>query len=77
MALEAYRSQRLGESAIRMLLGFESRFEVHGFLKEHGAYMHMTMEDIERDTENALAVALKVRAEREAPTGSSLNALAG
>jgi hypothetical protein len=66
LALEGYRSKRLGESAIRRLLRFDTRMEVHGFLKEHGVYMHYTMEDIERDTETALSVALKARAEMEA-----------
>jgi hypothetical protein len=66
LALEGYRSERLSEYDVQQLLGFESRFDVHGFLKEHGAYMHITMEDIERDTETALSVALKARAEMEA-----------
>lgn len=65
LALEGYRSERLSEYDVQQLLGFESRFDVHGFLKEHGTYMHMTMEDIERDTETALSVALKARAETE------------
>jgi hypothetical protein len=29
LALEGYRSQRLGESAVRRLLGFQTRMEVH------------------------------------------------
>lgn len=66
LALEGYRSQRLGESALRRLLGFESRIQVHGFLKEHGVYLPCTMDDIERDTETALRTALMVRADREA-----------
>jgi hypothetical protein len=66
MVLEGYRSERLSEYEVQKLLGFESRFDVHGFLKEHGAYMHITMEDIERDTETALSVALKARAEMDA-----------
>ena len=66
LALEGYRSERLSEYDVQQLLGFESRFDLHGFLKEHGAYMHITMEDIARDTETALSVALKVRAETEA-----------
>jgi hypothetical protein len=49
MALEGYRSRRLGESAVRRLLGFESRMEVHGFLKEHGVHLNYSMEDLEHD----------------------------
>ncbi len=49
MALEGYRSRRLGESAVRRLLGFGTRMEVHGFLKEHGVYLNYSMEDLEHD----------------------------
>jgi hypothetical protein len=49
LALEGYRSKRLGESAVRRLLGFETRMEVHGFLKEHGVYLNYSMEDLEHD----------------------------
>jgi hypothetical protein len=53
LALEGYRSQRLGESAMRRLLGFETRMEVHGFLKEHGVCLHYGMEDLEHDIREA------------------------
>jgi len=53
LALEGYRSQRLGESAVRRLLGFGTRMEVHGFLKEHGVYLHYSMEDLEHDIREA------------------------
>jgi hypothetical protein len=65
LALEGYRSERLSEYDVQQLLAFETRFQLHGFLKEHGAYMHYTMEDIERDTDTAFGVALKARAEIE------------
>jgi hypothetical protein len=35
------------------LLGFGTRMEVHGFLKEHGVYLHYTMEDLEHDMAEA------------------------
>jgi hypothetical protein len=31
------------------LLGFETRIEVHAFLKEHGVYLNYTVEDLQRD----------------------------
>jgi len=65
-ALEGYRGGRLSEAAVRRLLGFETRYEVDGFLKEHGAFLPYTIEDVERDTAVALEVALRVRAERNA-----------
>jgi Uncharacterised protein family (UPF0175) len=46
IALHGYRSDRLTESDIRRLLGFETRMEVHGFLKEHGAFLPYTVEDL-------------------------------
>jgi hypothetical protein len=49
MALEGYRSRRLGESAVRRLLGFGTRMEVHGFLKEHGVHLNYSMADLEHD----------------------------
>lgn len=49
IALEGYRSKRLGESAVRRLLGFTTRMQVHEFLKEHGLYIHYDMDDLEHD----------------------------
>jgi hypothetical protein len=65
-ALEGYRAGRLSEAGVRRLLGFETRYEVDGFLKEHGAFPAYTMDDVERDTAVALEVALRARAERNA-----------
>jgi hypothetical protein len=38
VALEAYRARLLGESQIRRLLGFETRYEVHGFLNRPSGF---------------------------------------
>lgn len=63
-ALDGYRRRTLGESAIRRLLGFETRMEVHVFLNEHGMpWPSLTAEDIEHDTAMALEVALRHRAQ--------------
>jgi len=66
VALEGYRAERLTESDVRQLLGFETRMDVHAFLKAHGAFMHYTSEDLEHDTAVALEVAGRVRNQREA-----------
>ena len=50
-ALEGYRSDRLTEEQVRIILGYETRMQVHGFLKEHGVYLNYTVEDLEHDTE--------------------------
>ncbi len=63
IALEGYRSDHLTEADIRKLLGFDTRIEVHGFLKEHGAFLPYTDEDLEHDREVASHVARRTRAE--------------
>jgi hypothetical protein len=49
LALEGYRGERLSETAVRQMLGFETRMEVHAFLKEHGVYLHYDVADLEQD----------------------------
>jgi predicted HTH domain antitoxin len=49
IALEGYRTERLSEEQIRRLLGFESRFEVHEFLKRHRTPLNYTHSDLEHD----------------------------
>jgi predicted HTH domain antitoxin len=61
LAIEGYRTKRLSESEIRRLLGFETRMEVHAFLKEHGAWLHYSLDDLERDRDSAL----RMRARRQ------------
>jgi predicted HTH domain antitoxin len=64
VALEGFRSERLSEGEIRELLGFETRMEVHAFLKAHGAWMHYTMDDADRDLETSRRVREKLRVEK-------------
>jgi Uncharacterised protein family (UPF0175) len=63
MALEGYRTGRLTEADLKELLGFETRMEVHGFLKDHGAVMHYTAEDLDQDSRVANDVARKFEKE--------------
>jgi uncharacterized protein UPF0175 len=37
-ALEGYRSGTLSEEQVRRVLGYGTRMQVHGFLKEQGVY---------------------------------------
>jgi hypothetical protein len=39
-ALEAYSARKLSTAQLRRLLGYHTRTQVHGFLKEHGVYLH-------------------------------------
>jgi hypothetical protein len=53
LALEGYRTERLSESAVRQMLGFQTRIEVHAFLKQHGVYLHYNIADLEQDQATA------------------------
>ena len=50
-ALEAIRAGRLTVAQARRLLGISSRYEMDGFLKSHGVFLDVTLEDIQRDNE--------------------------
>ncbi len=47
LALDGYKSGELTESQVKVMLGFDDRFEVDAFLKQHGAYYDDTLEDLE------------------------------
>jgi hypothetical protein len=49
VALEGYRSERLTHAGIMRLLGFEHRFQVDAFLKEHQVPTLGSMEELEED----------------------------
>lgn len=49
LALEGYRAGRLSEEQIRRMLGFDSPFEVHAFLKQHNTYLTYTEGDLQHD----------------------------
>ena len=51
LALEGYRSQQLSEYEVQQMLGLGTRMEVHGFLKEHGAYLRYSANDFDEDME--------------------------
>jgi predicted HTH domain antitoxin len=51
LALEGYRSGALSALQLRRLLGFETRYELDGFLKQHGVYLNYTVEDLEQEAE--------------------------
>jgi hypothetical protein len=55
LALEGVRSGKLSTGQARRLLGIRSRYEMDGFLKAHGILIPMTIEDVRRDSDVALA----------------------
>ncbi len=51
IVLEEFRSGRLTKPDLRRLLGFETRGEIDGFLKDHGVFDDYDMTDLERERE--------------------------
>ena len=62
LAVEGYRTELLSESALRRMLGFQSRMEVHAFLKEHGVSLHYDVSDLRHDEETARRLRPKLQA---------------
>ena len=48
-ALEAYRAQKLSTAQLKRVLGYQTRVQVHAFLKAHDVYLHYTLADLEHD----------------------------
>jgi hypothetical protein len=49
LAAESYRSEILTSAEIQRMLGFETRWETDAFLKQVGAYIRYTEEDLQQD----------------------------
>ncbi len=64
LALEGYRAELLSESAVRQMLGFETRMQVHAFLKEHGVYLHYDVADLDQDQATAGRMRAKLQGTR-------------
>jgi hypothetical protein len=56
LALEAIRSGKLTVSQARCMLGIPSRYDMDGFLKAHGVFLELTLEDVRKDSEAARAL---------------------
>jgi hypothetical protein len=48
-ALEEYKADRISKAELRRLLGFETRYELDGFLKAHDVWANVTIEDLRQD----------------------------
>ena len=55
VALEGVRPGKFTVSQARRLLGIGSRYEMDGFLKAHGVFLDLTLDDVRKDSETALA----------------------
>ena len=47
--LEEYKAGRITKAELRRLLGFESRYELDGFLRAHDVWMKYTIDDLRRE----------------------------
>lgn len=45
-ALEEFKARRISKAQLRLLLGFETRYELDGFLKAHEVWADYTIEDL-------------------------------
>jgi hypothetical protein len=57
VALEGFRERILTTEELRQLLGFESKFDVHAFLKAHDVPFY-TLADLEHDRETSTRLGL-------------------
>ena len=48
-ALEVYLAQKLSTAQLKRVLGYQTRVQVHAFLKAHDVYLHYTLADLEHD----------------------------
>jgi len=51
LALEEYKSGHITKPELRRMLGYTSRYQLDGFLKEHGVDESFTLEEIEQQVE--------------------------
>lgn len=52
LAADSYRAGILSSAEVQRMLGFETRWETDAFLKEKEAYLHYSVEDLEKDIES-------------------------
>lgn len=68
LVIEGYRSGALSAYQTQRLLGFETRYELDGFLKAHDVWEHAySLEDFEQDRRTLEALRDRKRAETEHP----------
>jgi len=60
IAIDGYRSGRLTENEVRVMLGYETRMQVHALLAEHNVDLQYTEEQQRQD----IAASDKLHAER-------------
>lgn len=67
VVLEGYRRDMLSEAAVRRLLGFGTREEAQGFLKNHDVCSHYGTSDLDHDLAEAARYVASQKARQEQP----------
>ena len=52
LALEEYKAGRITSVDLQRMLAYTTRYQLDGFLKDHGIFYHYTMEDFDREQES-------------------------
>lgn len=52
LAVDEYKNGRLTKAQLRRTVGFETRYELDGFLKDRGVLADYTVDDIQREVRN-------------------------
>lgn len=58
LALDEYKTGHLTKAQLRRTLGFGTRYELDGFLKNHGVLDNYTLGDIQREIKNLESLGL-------------------
>lgn len=64
LAIDAYRTNRITAHQLCQLLQIPSRYELDGFLKQHGVPLEYSIEDFEREGATSARLWEKRQAER-------------
>jgi hypothetical protein len=56
LAIEGVRSGKLSRGQARRLLGFQTRYDLDGFLKAHGLPVEDSLEQVQQDSELVLSL---------------------
>lgn len=68
LAIDAYRTNRITAHQLCQLLEIPSRYELDGFLKQHGVPLEYSIDDFEREGETSARLWEKRQAELAAET---------
>ena len=58
-ALEQFRGGTISKGELRVVLGYGTRWQLDGFLKAHGVYEEITIEDVDRDVADLRSIFAK------------------